>query len=226
MSEYSIQEFIQKTMNKEKQYDTFGLETDRILRVELDDLIWSKMGSMIAYEGDIRFEREGMLEHGANRMFKKAFTNEGNELMKAKGKGILYLSDQGKKITILDLLGDKITVNGDDVLAFEPSVDWDIHMMRKVAGMMSGGLFNIGLEGRGKVAITTHYEPLTLLVEPGKPVFTDPSATVAWSGHLEPKFKTDMNYRTFLGRGSGESIQMAFEGNGFVIVQPYFEGAK
>jgi uncharacterized protein (AIM24 family) len=29
--------------------------------------------------------------------------------------------------------------------------------------------------------------------------------------------------RTFLGRGSGESIQMLFEGDGFVVVQPYEE---
>jgi len=48
---------------------------------------------------------------------------------------------------------------------------------------------------------------------------TDPTTTVAWSGNLEPNIRTDINYRTFLGRGSGESFQMEFEGNGFVIVQ-------
>ena len=76
---------------------------------------------------------------------------------------------------------------------------------------------------RGMIAITTHYDPLALRVEPGKPVFTDPNATVAWSGSLSPGIRTDMSFKTFLGRGSGESIQLQFEGNGWVVLQPYEE---
>src|SRR5690606_834073 len=123
-----------------------------------------------------------------------------------------------------DLGHESITVNGNDLLAFEPSIEWDIQLMRKMAGMVSGGLFNVHLKGPGKVAITSHYEPLTLLVEAGKPVLTDPNATVAWSENLQPEFRTDVSFRTFIGRGSGESIQMEFSGEGFVIVQPFEEG--
>jgi len=73
------------------------------------------------------------------------------------------------------------------------------------------------------VALTSHYDPLTLRVTPGRPVTTDPNATVCWSGNLEPDFKTDISLKTFLGRGSGESIQMQFSGDGFVVIQPYEE---
>src|SRR5690625_4723259 len=170
------------------------------------------MGSMVAYTGKMRFDRERVLEHGIGKMFKKAFTGEGTSLMKATGNGQLYLADQGKKIMIFDLNNESITVNGNDLLAFEPSIGWDIELMRKVAGMVSGGLFNVKLQGKGKVAITTHFDPLTLLVRPGEPVITDPNATVAWSGNLHPEFQTDINIRTFFGRGSGESIRMNFSG--------------
>lgn len=224
MSKYTIDEFVRQTKQDEQVNDYFELETPRILEVNLKDLVWTKMGSMISYTGNIKFERERMLEHGVGKMFKKAFTGEGTALMKATGNGRLYLADQGKKITIFDLNNESITVNGNDLLAFEPSIEWDIQMMRKMAGMMSGGLFNVNLRGRGRVAITSHYEPLTLLVRPGEPVITDPNATVAWSGNLTPEFRTDISFRTFLGRGSGESIQMEFTGEGFVIVQPYEEG--
>ena len=95
--------------------------------------------------------------------------------------------------------------------------------MKKVAAMLSGGLFNVKLEGDGMVAITTHHDPLTLVVSPGNPVITDPNATVAWSASLSPEFKTDVSLKTFIGRGSGESIQMKFEGRGFVVIQPYEE---
>lgn len=226
MENYSIHQFIEQTKQDESENDYFELETPRILEVNLVDQVWAKAGSMISYNGQIKFEREGILEHGVGKLFKKAMTGEGSALMKATGRGRLYLADQGKKITIFSLQNESITVNGNDLLAFEPSIDWDIKLMKKVAGMVSGGLFNVTLTGSGLVAITSHYEPLTLLVHPGEPVITDPHATVAWSGHLQPEFQTDISFKTLLGRGSGESIQMKFEGEGFVIVQPFEEGAS
>ena len=223
MSNYTIEEFVQNTAESDIQRGFFELETDRLLEVNLNGLVWSKMGAMVAYEGSIKFEREGIMEQGLGSMFKKAFTGEGASLMKASGKGKLYLADRGKKIIVLNLRNDDIFVNGNDLLAFEPTIKHEIKMMRKVAGMLSGGLFNVRCSGSGLVAITSHYEPLTLRVTPGKPVFTDPNATIAWSGNLQPEFQTDISFRTFIGRGSGESIQMRFEGEGFVIVQPYEE---
>ncbi|WP_080845533.1 AIM24 family protein [Cytobacillus gottheilii] len=223
MSRYSIDEFVNQTKQEDKGEGLFELETPRMLEINLSNQIWAKSGAMISYRGQIKFEREGILEHGLGKMFKKALTGEGTSLMKATGNGKLYLADQGKKISILQLNGESIFVNGNDLLAFEPSIDWDIKLMRKIAGMMSGGLFNVRLEGAGMVAITSHYEPLTLLVTPDNPVYTDPNATVAWSGNLQPEFVTDVSFKTFIGRGSGESIQMKFEGNGFVVVQPFEE---
>ncbi|MEM1069802.1 MAG: AIM24 family protein, partial [Planctomycetota bacterium] len=60
-------------------------------------------------------------------------------------------------------------------------------------------------------------------VTPDRPITTDPNATVAWSGTLEPQIKTDVSLKTFVGRGSGESIQTLYQGSGFVVIQPYEE---
>ena len=57
----------------------------------------------------------------------------------------------------------------------------------------------------------------------GGPVFTDPNATVAWSGGLSPEIVTNISLGSLLGRGSGESIQLKFAGDGWVVVQPYEE---
>ena len=223
MSKYSIHQFVQQTQQDENAREFFELETDRLLEVNLNGLVWAKAGSMISYEGTIKFEREGMLEHGLGKFVKEAFSGEGAQLMKANGNGKLYVADRGKKITILDLEGESIFINGNDLLAFQDGLRWDIKLMRRVAGMMAGGLFNVHLEGQGLVAFTSHYEPLTLLVTPDRPIFTDPNATVAWSGKLEPEFVTDIQLKSLFGRGSGESVQMKFSGNGFVVVQPFEE---
>ncbi len=223
MERYSVEEFVKKTMQSEEANRRFELESPHMLEVNLDGRVWAKVGAMIAYTGQVKFTREGMMEHGLGKMMKKMLTGEGASLMKMDGKGRVYLADVGKKVQVLDLQNETVYVNGNDLLAFEDGVEWDITMMRRVAGMLSGGLFNIKLSGPGMIAMTTHYEPLTLVVRPGQPVYTDPNATVAWSGSLEPEIRTDMSFRTFLGRGSGESIQLRFEGQGWVVLQPFEE---
>lgn len=223
MGKYSINEFIDSTGQRDLEEGTFELERDRLLEINLEGQVWTKLGSMVAYLGDIKFTREGVMEHGIGKMLKKAVTGEGVRLTKAEGTGKLYLADSGKKISVINLDNQSIFVNGNDLLAFEDSIRWDIKMLKKVAGLMAGGLFNVKLEGTGMIAITTHYDPLTLKVTPENPVFTDPNATVAWSGNLQPDLKTDISLKTFVGRSSGESLQMAFKGEGFVVIQPYEE---
>jgi len=230
MAKYSLDEFLSNTGERDRGEGFFELESDRMLEVNLEGMVWTKLGAMIAYNGDIKFTREGILEHGVGSLLKKALTGEGVRLTRAEGVGNLYLADSGKKVTIIDLQNESIFVNGNDILAFQDTIQWDIKMMKKITGMMAGGLFNVKLEGSGMIAITTHYDPLTLIVTPDEPVLTDPNATVAWSGNLTPEFKTDISLKTFFGRGSGESIQMQFKGNGFVVVQPfeevYFQATK
>ncbi len=223
MARYTIGDFVSQTVQKDRGEGLFELENDRTLEINLNGMVWAKLGSMVAYRGAVRFEREGMLDHGLGTLLKKAVTGEGAHLMRAVGNGKLYLADEGKRISILNLQNQSIYVNGNDLLAFEPSLKYEIKLMRRVSTMMAGGLFNIRLEGTGMAAITTYYEPITLMVTPDSPVSTDPNATVAWSGSLYPELKTDITFKTLLGRGSGETFQMEFRGSGFVVVQPYEE---
>lgn len=220
---YSLQEFVNLSRQQDRGQGLFELESPRMLEVNLNGQIWTKMGSMVAYTGAIKFTREGILEHGIGKLLKKAVSGEGARLTKAEGQGRLYLADTGKKVQILSLNGETIFVNGNDLLAFEDSIQWDISVMKQMSAMMAGGLFNVKLSGHGMIAITTHYDPLTLMASANQPVISDPNATVAWSGNLTPNFRTDVSLKTFFGRGSGESIQMEFRGEGFVVIQPYEE---
>jgi uncharacterized protein (AIM24 family) len=224
MSRYSLEEFVQKTSQKDQQQGLFELESSAMLEVNLRGQVWTKTGAMVAYQGGITFQREGMLEGGMGKAFKRALTGEGASLTKAQGVGRVYLADAHKKVSILRLESQSLFVNGNDLLAFEDGIQWDIKMMRRMSSMMAGGLFNVKLEGTGLVAITSHGDPLTLRVGHNRSVVTDPNATVAWSGNLEPEMKTDITVGTFFGRGSGEAFQLKFEGQeGFVVVQPYEE---
>lgn len=223
MSKYSIQSFLQETAQRDDLREPFELENPYLLEVNLNGKVWSKLGSMIGYIGNVKFEREGILQGGIGSFLKKAVSGEASPMMKAEGQGRVYFADSGKKVRILALQNEQLFVNGNNVLAYQETIKSEIKMMRRVAGMAAGGLFNILLSGTGAVAITTHFDPITLAVSPDYPVYTDPNATIAWSSSLQPEIKTDISLKTLFGRGSGESFQLAFRGQGWVVLQPYEE---
>ena len=193
----------------------FTLQNSAMLKVSLnDDQIHAKLGSMVAYQGDVRFEYQS---GGLGRFFKKAVTGEGVRLMMATGTGELFLAHHKEKIMILELQNEQMTVNGENILALEPGIDWDIHRVEG-AGRLAGGLFNVVLHGTGKVAVTSDGEPV--LLDTSTPTFADPDSVIAWSGGVRTSIRSDVSFSTFLGRGSGETFQIAFEGPGWVLIQP------
>ncbi|QHS16536.1 AIM24 family protein [Halopenitus persicus] len=201
--------------------EAFRTENNRLLGISLDGTVMVKAGSMVAYTGDVTFTGRSSAEGGVSGFLKEAVSGEGTPVMEAEGAGHLYVAENGKKVQVLELAdGESISVNGNDVLAFESTVDYEINTVGSLSGMAAGGLTNVYLSGPGRIALTTHGDPVVL--QP--PVFTDPDATVAWSGHLSPSLET--NKAIEIGQKSGESIQMAFTGeDGFVVVQPNEEGS-
>jgi len=198
--------------------EAFALQNSKLLKVHLDQVtIQAKLGSMVAYQGDVKFEHAGM--GGIGRMLKKAVTGEGQSLMKVSGQGEVFLADTAQDVHLLRLDDDRITVNGLNVLAFDAGIDWDIERVKSVSGMMGGGLFNTRLEGTGWVAVLSDGPPVRLDVTEGA-TFADAQAAVAWSSGVTTSLKTDVSVKTLIGRGSGETFQIAFGGQGWVLVQP------
>ena len=88
MTDYSIAEFVQATAQDAAANRPFEVENPHTLEVNLNNRrVWAKLGSMIAYTGAVKYIREGVLEHGLDRMLKKMVTCEGTKLMKMEGAG-------------------------------------------------------------------------------------------------------------------------------------------
>src|SRR5437899_9468035 len=101
--------------------EAFSLQNPKLLKVELSAAtIQAKLGSMVAYQGDVRFEHAG--SGGMGRLLKKAVTGEGTRLMKMEGTGEVFLADQAQDIHLLKLESDQITCNGANVLAFDAGI--------------------------------------------------------------------------------------------------------
>jgi uncharacterized protein (AIM24 family) len=198
--------------------ESFSLQNPKLLKVELAEVtIQAKLGSMVAYQGDVKFEHAG--SGGLSRMIKKTVTGEGSRLMKMSGTGEVFLGQRAQEVHLLKLADDQITVNSPNLLAFDAGIDWDIKKVAGASGALAGGLFNLELAGSGWVALLSDGPPLLLDVA-SAPTFADPHAAITWSSGVTTQVKTDVSMKTLIGRGSGESLQIAFSGNGWVLIQP------
>ena len=204
--------------NETKSQEAFALQNSKLLKVRLEAVtVQAKLGSMVAYQGDVTFEHAG--SGGLGRMLKKAVTGEGIQLMKVTGSGEVFLADTAQDIHLIHLDNDYITVNGPNLLAFDAGIDWDIKRVEGGSGVMGGGLYNMSLHGTGWVAIISDGPPVLLNVA-AAPTFADAQAAITWSSGVTTGIKTDFKMKNLIGKGSGESIQMSFSGQGWVLVQP------
>ncbi|MGI9018640.1 MAG: AIM24 family protein [Euzebya sp.] len=199
----------------ENEATAIANQNAKMLRVRVGEPFMAQQGSMVAYQGNMTFAFEG---GGASRFIKKALTGEGLPLMQVQGQGDVFLANLANDVHLLTLTNTGLSISGKNVLAFSASLDWNIERV-KGGSIATGGLFNTTLRGSGWVAITTDGPPVVLKVDQA-PTFADTQAVVAWSANLQTQLKASFTAGSLIGRGSGEAFQVAFQGQGFVIVQP------
>ncbi|KQR96052.1 stress protein [Williamsia sp. Leaf354] len=191
----------------------------KMCKVALNGDVMARTGSMVAYQGDLKFEALG--SGGIGNMIRQRLSGEGVPLMKVVGRGDLFLANASTDVHLIDLDGtDGLTINGANVLAFESTLTYNIARVQGAAMASNAGLFNCVFTGRGRIAITTDGTPVVLNVD--QPTYADPQAAVAWSSSLRTGVKQNdsFNLGTLIGRSTGERFTLSFSGQGFVIVQP------
>ena len=151
-------------------------------------------------------------------MVKKAVTGEGGNLMRVAGQGKVFFARSAQNVFLLQLEGDAITVNTPSLLAFDAHLGYDIRMLgnaggpcrRAVQPRRSGA-------GRGGRVLRRSADVLDCSRQQ---TFVAPQTATCWSADLQPQIKSTFKMGSLIGRGSGDSFQLAFHGPGFVVVQP------
>ncbi|WP_369205223.1 AIM24 family protein [Streptomyces sp. PU-14G] len=180
--------------------------------------LFARPGSMVAYEGFVQYEAN---PPAVRQMASQWLTGEQNPLMLCRGDGLLYLADYGADVVCLNLNEESLSVNGTNLLAFDAHLQWGVERVKGLAKFAGQGLFNVGVRGTGWVALTSRGTPVVVDCGRGEDeTYVDPDALVAWSSGLKMKGKRSMKASALIGRGSGEAYQIAFSGQGFVVVQP------
>ncbi|MFV2119941.1 AIM24 family protein [Streptomyces sp. Act-28] len=180
--------------------------------------LFARTGSVVAYEGFVQYEPN---PPAVRQIASSWVTGEGAPLMKCSGDGLLYLADYGADVIVVPLDDDALSVNGTNVLAFDAHLQWGVERVKGMAKFAGQGLWNVRISGTGWVALTSRGTPVVVDCGRGDDeTYVDPDALVAWSPELKVKGKRSFKASALIGRGSGEAYQMAFSGQGIVVVQP------
>jgi uncharacterized protein (AIM24 family) len=205
----------------------YSLINNKLLSVTLrNEEVLAKKGAMIAYTGDISFQ--GAMLSGGNiqELSMRQVTGEGWRLMKTRGNGEVLYGYHGYFVTIVAVRGQTLFVESDNVLAFDARLRPNTMFLGNqgiqgiVRGMTSGqGLFTTTFDGQGEVAVISSGDLIEIDVTMGKPIFVDPQAYIAHTGQLTSKTHVDVGWKNLIGQGSGEGLQLRFEGQGKVYIQ-------
>lgn len=205
----------------------YEMVNEKMLRVRLqNEDVLAKKGAMIAYSGEIDFAPNALGNEGLQSAAMRAATSEQMSLMRATGRGEVLYARRGLHITIVSLSGETLYVESDNVLAFDGRVRSGTQFQGNsgVQGLVRGaatgqGMWTTTFEGHGEVALLSDGDAIALEVSNERPICVDPNAYIGHKGALQSQFITDMNWKTMMGQGSGESFQLKFSGQGTVYIQ-------
>ncbi|RYG67321.1 AIM24 family protein [bacterium] len=207
----------------------FQLINEKLLEVALqNDEVFAKRGSMIATTGEIQFSPAALGNGGLQDAAMRGVTNENLNLMRAGGRGTVLYGQNGLHVNLVQLNQETLYIESKSVLCFDSRLRTGTYFQGNsggVGGIVRGaatgqGLWTTTLEGMGQVAILSEGEVIALDVNASTSVFVDPNAYVGHKGNVQSAIHTDVNWKTFVGQGSGESFQLKFSGQGTVYVQP------
>jgi len=222
---------------------TFETVNELTLKVTCrgSDILYTKAGAFIAGESangkNYRFEKvllgpqQGLLQAALGSMMRRV-AGENLPLMKVtmNGDSETYYANYGQHVVAYKLEpGEVVSVESENILAFTGDCDYKVRFLG--CGVVSQkGIATSTLTGRGPnayVAVLSDGNPIVLSnVQTRATLSVDPDAVICWMGqegyNCDPQFRTDTNWKTFIGQASGESYAFEWGGNQpvTVIVQP------
>lgn len=209
--------FSAENMAQQATVPGMTLQNSKSIKYAVNGEMHARQGSMIAFRGNLQFERKGQ---GIGGMLKRAVTGEGLALMAVRGQGEAWFAHEAANCFIVDIdQGDALTINGRNVLCFDATLSYEIKTV-KGAGMTGGGLFNSVFTGYGRLGVICEGSPIVIPVTAQQPVFVDTDAVVGWSAQLHTSLHRSQSIGSMIRGGSGEAVQLKLEGEGFVIVRP------
>jgi uncharacterized protein (AIM24 family) len=96
----------------------------KMIKVTLGPEVLARRGSMVAYQGNVDFDHKG--SGGLRSMIEGRLTGQRLKLMTCKGQGEVFLAEDAADLHIVELNGQQLCVNVNNVLAFDATLHTEV----------------------------------------------------------------------------------------------------
>jgi tetratricopeptide (TPR) repeat protein/uncharacterized protein (AIM24 family) len=192
---------------KADAHPLFLVRPDGGLEITSRDVVFVRRGSVVWYSGKMRFAPEASFR--GTRLEK---------ILRADGKGHLFVNDPGRQAFRRDLAGQSLFVEGTRILALDHGLSFrlepvhDFRMNRRVDVLK--------IHGTGSVVLSVGGALLAHEVSPDFPLNVSSRDLVAWTGDLVPSVLEDRFLEEVMMPDVGSAPKIRFEGTGTVLTEP------
>ncbi len=101
----------------------FSINSERLLEVTLqNEKVMAIAGSMVAYTGNMKFEKAILGGEGLFGALKRKVTNEGMSLMQTLGTGKVFFAHNAAEIAVIPLNQEKLFIESSSLLAYDAAL--------------------------------------------------------------------------------------------------------
>ncbi len=184
-----------------------------VTRVAGEVLVRSE--GLVALHGRVRVS--GAQEQHRGHAVDRPFGDRSRRMLRGTGAGAIVHSVPGKRLTRLELDGERSACVCDAViLAFEGSLAYE---NGRVASRLGTDLEVVQLRGRGQVLLASRGPIALVPVTPASPIRVPVSRVAGWIGALAPHFGPLADQERGPGRADSAPLAIELSGEGDVLLE-------
>lgn len=174
----------------------------------------------IRFSGDVLVRRGTVASYGGRIAFAhdpKLAGTRAESLLKATGKGTIYLADRGRHPILIELNNEFFSAEGSRILAIGPTLSFRFEPIHDFPRRRRVDVLKI--YGCGGLVLSTARDTSSISVSPEFPLNVSSRDLVGWTGNLVPSVLPDRFLNEVMLPDEEDPPKIRFEGEGTAITE-------
>jgi len=174
----------------------------------------------ITFEGEVLVRRGTVASYGGRIAFggdPRLAGTRAEALLKASGKGSIFLADRGRKPILVELNDEFFSAEGGRILAIGPTLSFRYEPIHDFPGRRRVDVLKIF--GKGGLVLSPARASFSIAVSADYPLNVSSRDLVGWSGNLVPSVLPDRFLDEVMLPDSEDPPKIRFEGEGTVLTE-------
>jgi hypothetical protein len=184
----------------------FRIHESGTVEIRFDGELLVRRGTVASYSGKVAFAAEPRLAG-----------TTGESLLRARGRGTLFLAVRGRRPLLFDLQREFLSAEASRILAIGPSLSFRYEPIHDFPRRRRVDVLRVF--GRGSLVLCPSRATLPISVSPEYPLNVSSRDLVGWTGNLVPSVLPDRFLDEVMLPDREDPPKIRFEGEGEVITE-------